>query len=144
MSVKITFAAIRSNIKMSPPEAVRKELHDYTQSFIGDLASELIKYPPPVPGSRYERTFDLLKAWRIRDISTGDGIRYALSNSVTERGRKPKRFYSEYVHGTTTQSPWHAAHGWRTVGDSLSSIGGRRRFTAEAQKIINKKLKIGR
>lgn len=138
MSFRITFSALKRNVKMKPVAAIQKELNTHTRQFCIDVLSELAPYPPPIEEGDYQRTYRLLKAWRIRDISEGDGIRWSLTNPVRDRYG---RHYSGFVHGTN-QTWFHADNGWRNITDVMQSIGGRGRFQKGVQDIISKGLVI--
>lgn len=134
MSFKVTFSALKRNVKMKPTAQVRAQLHEHTKQFCIDVLSELAPYPPPIEEGEYRRTFHLLKSWRIKDISAGDGIRWSLYNAVRD---KYGRYYSGYVHGAN-QTWFHRENGWRNITEVMASIGGRKRFEKGAQDIITK------
>lgn len=138
MPIRMTFSAVRSNVRRAPNKKIHRLLEQYTERFLAhNLLSEVVYYPPVPPGSWYTRTFTLLQSWKVRPISKGKGIRYEVFNDATD----PKgRHYARLVHGPTGQWPHHAAHGWRNIGESLELIGGRGRFRQGVQNIINRNL----
>ena len=119
MSVRVTFSAIRANARIIPGPEVYAALHEYTRDWCANIITQVSEYPPEVPpreGRRpYQRTFRLLGSWRLKDISSGVGIRYQISNSVQD---KWGRYYSGYVHGPT-QASFHGEHGWKNIRDYL-------------------------
>jgi hypothetical protein len=131
MSVKVQFTAIRANAAKIPGPAVYAALHEYTQGYCAEIIMRTSEYPPPVPprsesGTGYQRTFRLLKNWRLKDVSSGAGIQYQITNPVQDRWG---RYYSGYVHGPSGQTSFHAAHGWKNIADEID----RPAFKAGAQ-----------
>lgn len=130
---RMSFSALRSNIKFIVPEAIRSALDSYTYSFARAAVERAAKYPPVPAGSKYIRTGTLMRSWRINNISTGEGIRHQLSNYATDPRGRP---YSRLVYGPTDQWPTHAAHGWPNIADVLEELGGRGLFRRQVQEII--------
>lgn len=120
MSVRIRFTAIRANARIVPAQEVYTALHEYTAEYCGEVIQTTSEYPPPVvpgPGHKpYVRTYRLFGAWRLRDVSSGVGIQYQISNSVQD---KWGRYYSGMVHGPSRQVSFHAEHGWKNIRDQF-------------------------
>ena len=130
MSVRIRFTAIRANARIIPGPEVYAALHEYTGTYCAEVITTVSEYPPvPAPrvGRRpYVRTYRLLSNWRLKDVSSGVGIQYQISNSVQD---KWGRYYSGYVHGPSKQASFHASHGWKNIRDHFN----RSEFKAGAQ-----------
>lgn len=134
MSVRVQFTAIRANARIIPGPEVYTALHEYTQGFCAEIIMETSVYPPPVLDTQtgrlaYTRTFKLLGAWRLKDISAGVGIQYVITNAAQDRRG---RYYSGYVHGPTGQAGFHVQHGWENIRDHVD----RPQFKAGAQATI--------
>lgn len=118
MSVRIRFTAIRANARIIPAPEAYTALHEYTQEYCANVIMETSEYPPEIaypPGRRpYVRTYRLLSNWRLKDVSSGVGIQYQISNSVQD---KWGRYYSGMVHGPSRQVSFHAEHGWKNIRD---------------------------
>lgn len=118
MSVRIRFTALRANARIIPGPEVYAALHEYTATYCAEVIQIVSEYPGPVeppPGRRpYVRTFRLLSNWRLKDVSSGVGIQYQISNAVQD---KWGRYYSGYVHGPSRQASFHADHGWKNIRD---------------------------
>lgn len=84
----------------------RLELENLLEGELGPFAQSVGvatgKYPPPVPGSAYERTGHLDRNWYYKLLSR---LSVEVGNLAT---------YAGYVHGRE-QVPWHEAHGWRRL-----------------------------
>lgn len=132
MSVRVRFTAIRANARIIPGPETYAALHEYTQDYCVALITKVSEYPPePAPreGHKpYARTFRLLGNWRLKDVSSGVGIQYQISNSVQD---KWGRYYSGYVHGPR-QASFHAEHGWKNMRDEID----RPAFKSGAQAVI--------
>lgn len=133
MSVRVQFTAIRANAARIPAPAVYEALHEYTRGYCAEVIMVVSVYPPPVqPGTGhrpYQRTFRLLRNWRLVDASAGSGIQYRIQNSVQDRWG---RYYSGMVHGPSRQVSFHAEHGWENIKDHID----RPAFKAGAQTVI--------
>lgn len=133
MSVRVQFTAIRANANRIPAPQVYEALHEYTRGYCAEIIMKTSEYPPPVPPREgrkgYERTFRLLRNWRLIDASAGVGIQYRIQNSVQDRWG---RYYSGMVHGPSRQVSFHAAHGWQNIKDNVD----RPAFKAGAQTVM--------
>lgn len=131
MSVRVRFTAIRANARIIPGPETYTALHEYTQDYCVKLIEEVSKYPAVPETTRrppYVRTYRLLANWRLKDVSSGQGIQYQISNSVQDRWG---RYYSGYVHGPR-QASFHADHGWQNMKDHID----RPAFKAGAQSVM--------
>lgn len=133
MSVRVRFTAIRANARIIPGPEVYTALHEFTRDYCSTIIIDVSEYPPEVPPREgktmgYQRTYRLLKNWRLKDVSSGVGIQYQIDNPVQDRWG---RYYSGYVHGPR-QASFHAAHGWKNIRDRID----RPAFKAGAQATI--------
>lgn len=98
MSVQLTFRVdddariVRrglQNLRTAIPKIGRSTIHDALQKVVRTMQD----YPPPPPGSTYERTFRLRRGWRIR---TAGDKGWRVSNQAQFRGQR----YARYVVGS--------------------------------------------
>lgn len=127
MSVRVRFTAIRANSRIIHGPETYAALHEYTQDYCSDIILQLA-YPPPQELPSYKRTFRLLLNWRLRDVSSGSGIQYQISNATQDRWG---RYYSGYVHGPSRQASFHAGR-HKNIGDLVD----RPQFKQGAQLVI--------
>jgi hypothetical protein len=137
MSVRVTFAAIRANARIIPSAEVYAALHEYVGVYCGNLVLQMAYTDTDPPGSQreghhYVRTFHMFNSWRVRDISTGAGVRYQINNPVQD---KWGRYYSAYVHGPG-QTDFHAAGGWWTMQEKIDRPEFRRGAQAVLQTTV--------
>src|SRR5947209_4944579 len=84
------------------------------------LLERLTKYPPTRPGSTYQRTGNLGRAWRARVTASGTN-QYASQVGVelTNNVRGPDgRAYGPFVQGDKTQAHMHRGR-WTTDQQAL-------------------------
>lgn len=131
MAFRVSFTAIRVNAAQIPPAAIQTELRFFTKEHMDTIVGELTTYPPPVP-SWYVRTGRYGLYMVVRNTSSGGNIQYTMTNPVQDRWG---RYYAGYVGGASSQTAFHAAHGWKRVTDKLLK---RARFQSGVQAIITK------
>jgi len=136
MSVRVRFSAIRANSRIIHGPETYAALHEYTQSYCANFIMELVYPPPPDKpanpgtGKAYQRTYRLLRNWRLKDVSSGVGIQWQINNPAQDRWG---RYYSGYVHGPSGQASFHAAWGWPNIRDKID----RPEFKKGAQLVIS-------
>ena len=134
MSFKAQFTAVTARPRrVAYPGDVIDELNEMTYDHAVTIVQSVSPYPPEPPGSKYVRTYNLLRNWRIkRTINWQGGLTAQILNPVKD----PKgKWYAARVHGPLgTQWPTHTKTGWRSLADYLK----RARFKHKAQLIITK------
>lgn len=80
-----------------------------------DVLEELREYPPPPPGSKYVRTYELRNRWYIAIAPSSDGFTIEIRNdAVSPRGQSyPKRVVGSLAAARATAA---AAQAWMHKG----------------------------
>lgn len=130
---RISFTAIRSNVKYLKTGQLSKELHKYTKEWCRELIEETREYPPELLVPSYRRTRSLYRSWKVVKATGTSGIAYEVQNLVRDRYG---RFYARLVHGGPRgdgQWGFHADHDWILLWDALDILGGREGFRSGVQ-----------
>ena len=154
-NISINFAVILSRQVTKYPENILERMLVSGYAFLDGVRNDLRVYPPPVPrevvryyrsgmqkGDPYfvdrgywPRSNTLKNSWEIHpSITRAGSAGYELRNDAQDDWG---RFYADWVQGSH-QAHWHGWHGWRTVNQVLEARGGRRKFRAEIQSVIDK------
>lgn len=131
--LRISFTAIRSNVRYLKTGQLAKELHKYTKEWCRELIAEVREYPAELLVPSYRRTHNLERSWRVVKARGTSGIAYEIQNMVRD---KYGRFYARLVHGGPRgdgQWSFHEDHGWIKLYDALDTIGGRESFRSSVQ-----------
>lgn len=94
-------------LKLAKAKGVLADVSSFMDFHASDKVRKLQMYPPPKAGSRYIRTFNLQRGWRIGNVTLSkDGFTKRISNT---------EYYAGLVHGGeqgTGQLGMHSETGW--------------------------------
>ena len=125
------------------PGAISREVQKAQEDDFEDVAAELAKYPPQLPGTHYQRTGALKRGWlgaKVKiDVLGGSGLNFtAQINNPVE--------YAGAVQGGPDNNPEQSAEfkrrNWKSVDEVLnqSEAAAQKRVDDAVQRAIDKQL----
>ena len=133
LALKFRMRALTGKPLKLQPDALKAKVVTFLEKYTATSIHKFKKYPPPVPTSRYKRTYTLRNSWKFKVTQPRSGIYLYIWNDTDEGPNASKPRYAHFVMGLGTQT-WFHRRRWIPA----ETLFDRTKYNTKLRKLVNK------